>query len=162
MHILFPKDLTFFQHLVLQRTTPFIRIGGSEPLKYWLDTGKKEQLTNFLLHNNLFDLYIEELIEEISNEVNELILLTKDASFKNIVSIGPGCGLMELIYYSQKKFNQILLVDIEESSLHQHSFNSEGSGYASLEKTKSFLISNGIPEEKIILCNPKKTILPKF
>lgn len=115
-----------------------------------------------MIHNNLLDSYIKKVIDEVGNDVDELIFLTKNTSFKNLVSIGPGCGLVELMYFYKKGFDQILLIDIEESSLHQHLFNSEGSGYASLDATKSFFIANNISPEKIMICNPKKNILPKF
>ncbi len=162
MHIQFPNNLVFYQDLILQRTSPFISLGGSEALNHWFSSGEKDQLTNFLINNNLLDSYIKKVIDEVGNEVDELIFLTKNTSFKNLVSIGPGCGLVELMYFYKKGFDQILLIDIEESSLHQHLFNSEGSGYASLDATKSFFIANNISPEKIMICNPKKNILPKF
>ena len=38
----------------------------------------------------------------------------------------------------------------------------KGSGYANLIDTKNFLITNDIPSNKIITCNPEKQKITKF
>ena len=43
-----------------------------------------------------------------------------------------------------------------------HGFNEKGSGYANLTDTKNFLITNDIPSNKIINCNPEKQKITKF
>ena len=162
MNISFPQNLIFFQDLILQRTTPFLELGGANALKEWMLNGNKDQLTRYLVDNDLLNVYLEKVTNEIANDVNQLIKFSEINAVDNLVSIGPGNGILELFFYIQKPFKKILLIDIESSLTHQHSFYDEGSGYASLKSTKNFLIANNIPAEKIFICNPKNNSLPSF
>ena len=158
----FPNDTSFIGDLILQRTTPFIRLGGGQALTQWFATGDKSQLFEFLRRHGLIDAYLNETLDEVSNDVNALIQFLPGQSYKRIVSIGPGNGLVELLLYRRIPFSSLLLIDIESSDVHKHGFAQHGSGYASLEGTRQFLIDNGVPAEVIQTCNPKQQALPAF
>lgn len=84
------------------------------------------------------------------------------ANFGNLISIGPGNALIELILQKKFNFNKILLIDIENSTSHHHGYSNLGSGYASLVDTKKFLIDNGIDKNQIIICNPNLQKIPNI
>jgi hypothetical protein len=158
-----PADLGFIDNLILQRTGPFIELGGSAALSHWFQTGQKSQLSMHLTRNNLLSAYLQKLLALVELEIDEFCKFTRGHSFKHLVSIGPGNGLFELLLYKRTPFEKLLLVDIEETpSLHQHGYSAQGSGYASLAATSEFLTQNGIPRESLFLCNPSKSALPTF
>ena len=95
-------------------------------------------------------------------EIDEFFNIFNIKKVNNIISIGPGNGVFELILLKKIKFKKILLIDIENTKKQFHGFNKEGSGYSSLKDTKNFFISNNIPSNSIIICNPKIKNLPKF
>lgn len=158
----FPDTASFIDDLILQRTTPFIRLGGGAALSQWFATGGKSQLSGFLYQNRLLDVYLKETLDEVCRDVDALIQIATGMSFDHIVSIGPGNGLVELLLYRQKAYSELLLIDIEYSDLHKHGYAQQGSGYASLANTRQFLVENGIPAEAILTCNPQKQALPDF
>ena len=155
-----PSNTEFLANLVLQRTGAFLALGGASALSNWFNYGDKESIANHLIKNNLTEKYIEALFYEISSEVKELRKYIGDGSLDRIVSIGPGNGLVELYLLSEGLTSEILLVDIEDTSNHHHGFEIKGSGYASLEATKSFLQKN--TNANIRVCNPYKEALPEF
>ena len=158
----FPNDTSFIDDLILQRTTPFIRLGGGQALTQWFATGNKPQLSGFLSHHGLVDAYLNETLNEVSNDVDALIHLLPASTFARVVSIGPGNGLVELLLYQRKVFSSLLLIDIERSDIHKHGYAQQGSGYASLQHTRQFLIENGVPAEAVVTCNPRTQALPLF
>lgn len=162
ININYPSNDQFVEDLILQRTGPFIKYGGAPALKVWSETGRKTQLLEHLIKNKLIGTYVYETTQEISREVDELIEILPNINFENIVSIGPGNGILELLLLKKITFSEILLIDIEDSDTYQHGFSDNGSGYASLQKTKEFLISNDIPADRILTCNPRHSQLPNF
>ena len=44
----FPDEPDFINNLILQRTEPFIDMGGGAALSRWFETGEKTQLDAFL------------------------------------------------------------------------------------------------------------------
>jgi hypothetical protein len=152
----------FIENLILQRTAAFTRLGGSSPLNEWFQTGDKSRLSFFLKENNFLETFLEETIAEMATEVDSLVSKLSNRRVDDLVSIGPGNGIYELLLMKKLDCSRILLIDIEETNDHNHGFNATGSGYASLRATKEFLISNGIDENKVNLCNPHKEALPKF
>ena len=158
-----PDDPDFINDLILQRTGPFIRLGGGQALNHWFETGEKARLASFLKKQNLLPAYLKMLVFDVEREVETFCQHTTECSFNSLVSIGPGNGIFELMLCLRYNFERILLIDIEHTEgLHQHGFSTKGSGYASLSRTKSFMSSNGIQQEKIVLCNPLKEKLPPF
>lgn len=162
INIRFPENIIFYQNLILQRTSPFIELGGENALNEWFRSGNKEQLTEYLFNNNLLNKYLQKVLDEIVDEVDKLLQFSAEKKYSDIVSIGPGNGILELIFFIKNPFKKILLIDIESTSIHQHSFYTQGSGYSSLEDTKIFLMANNIPAEQIFMCNPKVDTLPDF
>ena len=160
--ISFPKDQEFFANLILQRSGPFTNIGGRDALQTWFRTGEKAQLFGYLEENDLLDRYLEETLRECAEEADVLVAALPSTCFNRIVSIGPGNGLLELCLFRETKPQALLLIDIEETELHQAGFAARGSGYASLAATKAFLTLNGVPEEAVITCNPKSQSIPSF
>ena len=78
----------------------------------------------------------------------------------HLCDIGCGHGFIDLV--AAKKLNcRVSLIDIEDSDERHHNFSENGAGYASLEKAKCFLTSNGIPANSIQICNPKFQELPR-
>lgn len=152
----------FIENLILQRTAAFTRLGGFGVLNEWFQTGDKSILSRFLRENNYLEIYVRETIGEIAKEVDDLIEKINDRKIEKLISIGPGNGIYELCLMKKLGCASILLIDIEETSDHNHGFNLTGSGYASLLATKDFLTLNGINETHINLCNPYKEELPDF
>ena len=163
MKIKLPKDKQFFSNLILQRTDAFIKCGGLKILKKVFEDGSNtEILINFLLENKKYDVYILNTLKSYLKEVDQFIKFYNITNEKNIISIGPGNGIFELFLLKRIKFNKILLVDIENTVSKEHGFNEKGSGYSSLEDTKTFLINNNIQSSRIMTCNPKKEKLPSL
>jgi hypothetical protein len=157
-----PTDDQFVADLILQRTGPFIAMGGGEALNRWFLDGNRAALVDYLRSRNLTKRYIQEVLTEVGSEANKIYSLLSVNSLDRIVSIGPGNGLFELMLLRRGLTSKILLIDIEHTADHHHGFNHSGAGYAALASTKSFMIDNGIPSEKILLCNPTKEPMPVF
>jgi hypothetical protein len=157
-----PSDGAFLSNLILQRSGPFIKYGGQPALRKWFSTGEKSQLVGFLRENRLVEKYLKETFEECAEEANAIVEALPGASFDNVVSIGPGNGVLELFFYRAVSPRKILLIDIEESDIHQAGFDDQGSGYASLRATKDFLVSNDVPADAVMTCNPNNQELPGF
>lgn len=150
------------ENLILQRSTPFSKLGGSQHVAHWLQSGEKGQLYRFLVGNGLLDTYLMGVWDEILQEVDQFLVGLGPHIIKNAVSIGPGNGLFELALFKRRGYQRILLIDIEQTVIHKHSFAESGSGYAALGETKEFLSSNGVPADAIETCNPQKHPLPEF
>ena len=101
-------------------------------------------------------------MREISQDVDILFSSLPHRCFNRVVSIGPGNGILELLLMKRVRVNALLLIDIEESDIHQHGFASHGSGYASLRATKDFLVANGIEADSIFVCNLRIAALSTF
>ncbi len=161
--IQFPQDLEFVSNLVLQRTEPFMELGGRDALARWFSTGDKTALHAYLTSHNLLGVYLNNVASDISNEVRTVLEKTGKKKFDRVISIGPGNGLFELALFQAHPYEKILLIDIENSEgRHQHGFAVQGSGYASLAATKRFMTDNAVPEDRIMLCNPQEESLPDF
>lgn len=160
--IALPESRQFIEDLVLQRTGPFIRLGGATALGEWTASGQRSQLFEFLAANHLLQGYLEEALREISQDTDVLISNLPHGRFDRIVSIGPGNGILELLLMQRMPVKALLLIDIEDSDVHRHGFAPHGSGYASLRATRDFLAANGVDEGSIFLCNPRTTPLPTF
>ncbi|HEX6120100.1 MAG TPA: hypothetical protein VFZ03_11700 [Dongiaceae bacterium] len=157
-----PESHRFIEDLILQRTGPFIRLGGAAALSKWMASGQKSQLFDFLIASNLLRNYLDEALREISDDVDALVSSVPLGCFGRVVSIGAGNGILELLMMRRMPVKALLLVDIEESDVHQHGFAPHGSGYASLRATKDFLIANGIDADSILVCNPRTESLSIF
>jgi hypothetical protein len=162
IEIVFPNDRLFLANLIIQRTGSFTEIGGREALRTWFRTGEKAQLYNFLSDNKLIETYLRETVAACDQEALALVSELPPDCFHHIVSIGPGNGLLELCLFKKTRPKSLLLIDIEESEIHQAGFAEAGSGYASLSATRNFLVSNGVPNDAIKTNNPRFETPPDF
>ncbi len=161
--IRFPHDPQFISNLVLQRTEPFMELGGGGVLSRWFEAGDKTALHAFLAANDLLSVYLNNVAADVAHEVRTVLQQVGERNFNRVASIGPGNGLFELALFHARPYEKILLIDIEHSEgRHQHGYAAQGSGYASLAATKRFMTDNGVPAERIELCNPQITSLPDF
>jgi hypothetical protein len=157
-----PADEDFLTNLILQRTGPFLKLGGAPALNEWFSNGDKKGLLSFLLEEKLINDYLKILLDDVKSEISELRKLIPSGALDRIVSIGPGNGLIELILISEGFTSELLLIDIEQTAQHHHGFNAKGSGYASLTSTKNFILKNLEKNLQIHTCNPTKDALPEF
>jgi hypothetical protein len=162
MNIKIPTNEDFFTNLILQRTGPFLKLGGGEALNEWFLHGNKTGLLKFLSEEKLVNSYLQLLLDDVKLEINELRKYLPDASLDRIVSIGPGNGLIELILVAEGLTSELLLIDIEQTPHHYHGFNTKGSGYANLTSTKNFILNNAAKSLQIHICNPTREPLPEF
>ena len=162
MKIEIPSTPQFLTDLILQRTGPFLKLGGNLALNDWFTKGNVNGLVQYLKSKNLISEYLRLVLEDFKVELNELKMNIPKESLRKIVSIGPGNGLLELLLLREGSTTDLLLIDIERTPEHYHGFNSKGSGYASLLATKNFLEKNMGVSTKIHTCNPAKESLPNF
>jgi hypothetical protein len=160
--IRFPNDPDFFSNLILQRTGPFIKLGGEPILDSWFSHGEKNSLFEFLSRNKLLDVYIKMIMADLHLELTELTKNIPESNFERVISVGPGNGLVELLILKLGLTSELLLIDIEKTKEHYHGFNRRGSGYADLNTTKMFLELNIDYPVRIHICNPLKDEIPNF
>jgi hypothetical protein len=157
-----PPGDQFMIDLVLQRTSPFIKLGGAEALGRWFASGDRQGILDFLQRPGFIEIYIEHTLLEIETEVVQLVSKLPEGSLQSVLSIGPGNGVVELALARLGKTSDLLLVDIESTAHHRHGFNSDGSGYASLNATKDFISDNLEARISISTCNPTHEKIPEF
>ena len=81
-----------------------------------------------------------------------------DRPVLKMMDIGCGHALTSVLFW--RRYNcDIHLVDIEQSNSTHHDYHDSGSGYASLAAAKEFLVSNGVPENRIAITNPMNETL---
>ena len=158
--IIFPEDDRFIEDLILQRTGDFVKYGGRPALDHWFASGDRSQLVDCLRTQGLVQSFLHDTAERLRLEAQELIARLPMARGRSAVSIGPGNGLIELFLFDHLQFSKLLLIDIEDSERHVHGFAEQGAGYASLSATREFLVANGVPEDRLLTCNPTREPLP--
>lgn len=146
-------------NVVLQRTGPFLKLGGGGALNHWLKTGERWQLAGFLSAAGKVDAFISAVISEVSREFELIGPHITAIAPQTIVSVGPGAGFLEYMIYKAIPA-RLVLIDIEQSSEHRHGFAQRGSGYSRLASCRDFLISNGVKPEHVETCNPCHEPLP--
>lgn len=151
-----PEDIA---NLILQRTTTFMRLGGGAAMSHWVNTGEKEPLARFLVEQGRVNEFVAAVIAEIAAEFQPLRSFITALRPAAVASIGPGFGMFEHLVY-QLTSARLLLIDIEQSAEHQHNFAARGSGYSSLASCSRFLAAMGVPEARVVLCNPRREPLP--
>jgi hypothetical protein len=160
--IYFPNDEDFLIDLALQRTGPLINGGGVNEFKKWVSSGDRSGILDFLKNDDSLRNFLNSVLLEIDKELENLIKEAPEIDTSNIVSIGPGNGILELALLQSNPVSKILLIDIETTESHHHGFFSKAAGYANLLTTKNFFVKNGITDDRIFLCNPTKKSLPDF
>ncbi len=67
-----------------------------------------------------------------------------------------GCGYAFFDLFLAREFGaKLILIDLETNEHRHFGFNEEGAAYSNLDKTKDFLVANGVEETSIDLRNPK-------
>ena len=97
MNIKIPLNPQFLSDLILQRTDPFLKLGGGNALMNWFSQGNIDGLVNFLKVNNLVSDYLRMVFENYKSEIISLMDKLPRKALKRIVSIGPGNGIFELL-----------------------------------------------------------------
>jgi len=151
----------FLLDLILQRTGPFLKLGGRNVLNDYM-RGGADALVNFLTANNLQQKYLRMVFADLKAELNQIKKYIPTGSFKKVVSIGSGNGILELLLVQEGQTQELLLVDIEDTPELYHGFNINGSGYANLIDSSNFIKSNTEFSSKVYVCNPTKEKLPEF
>lgn len=157
-----PEDKNLIIDLILQRTGAFLEIPGSDvPLSNWFKFGDREGLYNHLVSSSTLDFYLDRTLEELACEAKDLSCATEEVD-GNLISIGPGNGLIELMLMDSGHFSDLMLVDIERTDDHHHGYNESGSGYTDLERTRTFIKKNLGEKVGVSTWNPRKQSTPKF
>ena len=112
LNIKLPNSETFLINLVLQRTSPLLLLGYGEALIRWFNSGDTDDIKKLINNKNFLKNYLNILLKEINNEVDELTKVFKNTKAKNLVSIGPGNGFIELILTKRLDLDKVLLIDI--------------------------------------------------
>jgi len=155
-------DVSNFDHndvvcIALQRTQHLLRfpLVGSPSFIAWLKLSpmllkiEAKLRRRTILKKTLAEIYAESLIIKKA-------LAGKPVH--SLVDIGCGHGILDL-YLALEYQCQVHLVDIEESDDSHHGYAESGSGYASLDAAKAFLMANGVADTSITLSNPTRTEL---
>ena len=78
----------------------------------------------------------------------------------SLCDIGCGHAFMDLVAWKHRVPRTISLIDIETTRERHHDYHATGAGYANLDSAKRFLRANGVPDESIAVCNPRRNSLP--
>ncbi|MEM9967194.1 MAG: hypothetical protein AAF755_03735 [Pseudomonadota bacterium] len=104
----------------------------------------------------------EDILESIWNEIRSNYLTVRGSlaalNPNSVADIGCGQSFIDLMIYDDTQA-ALVLIDIEETADIYFGFDKEtGSGYASLNKARDFLVSNGVSTNAIATFNPKQTL----
>ena len=168
--ISFPSDKIFLLNLILQRTKYVVDTGYGDAINEWQSTGNTKRLEELLDNRSWRSGFLNDVVKGAWNDALVIASEIKsDLSHKNICSIGPGNGIVELFLVYKLNPGALLLIDVEKTpGLHAHGFEQSGSGYASLEATTSFIRGNLKLLRPNTLCtsiltvNPQRDYLPNI
>lgn len=158
--MILPDDAGFLTDLILQRTRPFIELGGKPALREWTTTGRTDHLLPFLAEQAAVIRYTDAALAEIRADAYDYAMLIGNRSPRRIVSVGAGNGIAEAILCKHYRPEAILLVDIEQGGS-GHGFKADAAGYASLQRAASLMRDNGVTC-RIEVWNPTKEPAPAF
>lgn len=159
----YPNDPSFFRDLILQRTDALTRLVGFAPIAKWFSDGDGSQIESYFFSESIRDQVLDAIEVDFSRDTRQVLsLLSSAEQLNNVVSIGPGNGVLEtmLLKKLSPRSPDITLIDIESSDSHHHGYATTGSGYANLTKTRDFMVGNGLKRNSIRLCNPQVQSLP--
>ena len=162
MHLNLLDSEKFLINLVLQRTAPLGILNCKYATAKWRKDGDLSEIKKLIKNKSFLKNYLSLLLGSLKKEINELEKFCFGETINSLVSIGPGNGLLELLFIKKYIIKKILLVDIESSETHDYGFRENSSGYALLDETKKFFINNHINEKSIFLCNPNLKKIPNF
>lgn len=153
-----PECSEFLTDLILQRTRPFIAMGGKAALADWTRTGNRAGLIHALTCSPAD--YIAYAVDEIAGDVADYLAVIGGRDTGRIVSIGCGNGIAETLLCKALPCQSILLVDIERGGS-GHGFAQKAAGYGSLRRSVDLMRDNGITCD-IATWNPESQPEPVF
>ena len=162
MHLNLLDNEKFLINLVLQRTEPLGILNYKYATAKWKKEGDLSEIKKLIKDKVFLKNYLSLLVENLKKEIDEFDTFNFSENINNLVSIGPGNGLLEILLIKKYIIKKILLIDIEISETHDYGFKEKSSGYADLAQTKKFFINNQINGESISLCNPNLGAVPNF
>ena len=151
MHLNLLDSEKFLINLVLQRTGPLGTLNCKYATAKWRKDGDLSEIKKLIKNKSFLKNYLSLLLGGLKKEINELEKFYFGETINSLVSIGPGNGLLELLFIKKYIIKKILLVDIESSETHDYFFRENSSGYALLDEPKKFFT-------KVV----DKTIIVKF
>jgi hypothetical protein len=102
----------------------------------------------------------DEVLRRIWDEIRDTYMSVR-ACFaslqpQNVADIGCGQAFIDLMIHDDVGCN-LTLIDIERSDDLYFGFNKTGgAGYASLDRARAFLTSNGVHDDQIVTINPER------
>ena len=162
MHLNLLNSEKFLINLILQRTEPLSALNCKHATAKWKKNGDLSEIRKLIKNNSFLKNYLTLLLRSLKKEMSELEIFNVGEKINNLVSIGPGNGLLELLFIKKFIIKKILLIDIETTNNHDYGFRKNSSGYAQLDETKKFFINNKINENSIFICNPNLRKIPSF
>ena len=155
--IVFPNNKEFLANYILQRTDIFIKSGGGRVLNSWLNGSNKIGLANYLINQKKVKTFLDHTVYAIKKEVDELISSFDLKKIDNIVSIGPGNGILELLLLRKIEFeiNLRLYQVLEDTSYLETAYNQvqEKSSAMAEELSKKFLRYRIYISKILLFCN---------
>lgn len=163
-------DPAWMADLILQRTGPVFALDVDSPLGEmarhalgaWMARGDRTPLESLCRDISFVEYALRRVVNEAFQEAQEICSLSPRIRMGRLCSVGPGNGLVELFISRIVGVDQFLFIDIERTPEHKHDWANRGSGYASLQKLKDFVVKNGVSPEQVVCCNPRLTPLPTF
>ncbi len=145
-------------NIAIQRTKHLLRlpIVGSPSYRLWLRGLKWPVLLEAKLRRKSI---LKGVAIEIENEYRGLNDYLGSRTIERMVDIGCGNALIDVFFWRDYQPRAIHLVDIEETQVTHHGYQSTGAGYANLRAAKALLVANGTPAELVKLTNPQKSKL---
>lgn len=138
----------------LQRTSGLLKLPVVNSLSYRMWAGGNSTILNLEARLRKRAI-IRNACNELSDEFTVISKSIGDLIIDNMMDIGCGHGLIDILFYEKYGCN-LHLVDIETTEAKHHEYRESGAGYGSLVKARQFLETNGVPRSKIKITNPMK------
>lgn len=143
--------------IALQRTDTLVRAPRGSPISY-----------RFWTRGFLWPLRAEAALRRKSILAHALAATERE--WREIESYLPaggalcdiGCGgaFIDVVAWKHRATRSLSLIDIETTKERYHNYHATGAGYSNLGSARRFLIANGVPDESIAVCNPRRNPLP--
>lgn len=152
--VLSHKDV---KNLALQRTSSLLRVPWPRPFSPSYYVWNKLGSDLFLDWEAWWrrDALIKHSIDEMVDEFSEIMPYLAGRDVSNVMDVGCGIGVVDILLARSAAISKIALVDIEENGRKHHGFEKEGAAYNSLEKAGRFVKANIGDDATVITINPK-------
>lgn len=156
--MILPDDSEFLTDLILQRTRPFISLGGKIALSEWTKTGRRDGLLPVICGRE--SEYVAAAVSEIRHDVGQYLESIGSRRVHRLVSIGCGNGIAEVMLCHLLACDHVLLVDTETGGS-GHGFGKTAAGYGNLRRAADLMRANGLTAT-IKTWNPAQEPEPVF